>query len=82
MIGGISLADVRERVGIAESIQSLFQFSEIFRTQEHRCGTAVAGNSDPVVFAFDTVDNLAEPISDLAQRLDAHGHNCGPLAPQ
>ena len=48
---------------------------------DHRGSATVAGDGHSLVLALDPVDDVAEVVSDLAQRLNAHDHNCGAPPP-
>lgn len=74
----VGLADVGERFGIAEHREGLLQLFEVVRAQDDGCGLAVTRDGDSVMLALDAVDNVAEVVANLAERLDTHGHNCGP----
>lgn len=63
---------------VAEDIDGLLQLGEILRADQDGRHVTVAGQHDPLVLVFHAVDKLRQMIADRAQRLDAHGHNCGP----
>ena len=76
-IGSIGLPYVSQRLRVAEHCQGLFEFGKVFRAKNHGSGTTVARDRDALMLSLDAINNVAEVISDLAKRMDAHGHNCG-----
>ena len=57
--------------------QGLLGLGQVFGADDHRRCASVPRDGDSLVLALDAVDDVAEGVSDLPQRLNAHDHSRG-----
>lgn len=68
-IGGISLADVRQRIRVSEYLEGLLDLGQVVGADQDRGRAPVAGEGDAFVLVLDAVNDLAEVVTDLPERL-------------
>ena len=68
-VGLVGLADVGERIRVAEDIDRLFQLSKVLRADEDGSRMTVARDVDALVLAFRAVDQPGQVVANGAKRL-------------
>ena len=76
-VSRIGLADVRQCVGVSEDVEGLLELGKVVWADEDRGRTTVTSHGDALTLTLHPVDDVAEMVADLAERLNPHGNKCG-----